>query len=288
MHSGLSGKKIVIEGDFWFFCFFHSFVNTSMDYNLSSVSSKDDLSSDIFDNKIYCCTFSVLSKEDFSHILKNCIFICSSGKTETKKILKFIEEKNTLVITRENFCEVMCSFLSKRDKEYYGEILSISNSKIMYMKYIDCPEELYDVNSGVKSFNFDLVDKVDFSSEANKLALFSKLKNSKLNFLIHSILKSNNEVACEKIIKDNTKNLFSDKHISYAIKSFSSSKSYTEEFIIYLMIIINRYRYNFSKSWFNIIFVLIGILHNKNNLNNDEKIIVKKTIKYIFNQKQYV
>jgi len=288
MYSGLNGKKIIIEGDFWFFCFSHSFISFKMSYNLTSVSNKKDLSSDIFDNCNYCCSFSLLTKEDCDYILKNCIFIGSSGKTETKKILKFIEEKNTIIITKENFCEIMCSSLSKQDKDYYGEILSIANNKIMYMKYIGCPEELYDVNFSTKSFNFDLVDKVDFSNEANKLALFSKLKNSKLNFLIHSILKSNNEMMCEEIIKNNTKNMFSDRHISYAIKSFSKYKSYTEEFIIYLMIIINRYKYNFSKSWFNIIFVLIGILHNKNKLTNDEKIRVRKTIKYIFNQKQYV
>jgi hypothetical protein len=259
-----------------------------MGYHLSNISNKNDISDDIFENKIYCCTFSSLPKEDFSCILKNCVFVGSSGKTETKKILKFFEEKSTLIITKDNFCEIMCSFFSKQEKDYYKEIISISNSKMMYMKYVGCPEEICDVNSGIKSFNFDLVDKIDFSNESNKLAFFSKLKNSKLNFLIHSILKSNNEIMCEEIIKNNTKNIFSDKHISYAIKSFSKSKSHTEEFIIYLMIIINRYSYNFSKSWFNIIFVLIGILHNKNNLTNDEKIIVKRTIKYIFNQKQYV
>lgn len=289
MHTGITSKKIVVEGNYWFTSLFYSLISCVSDSIILSIDRQNEFADDMFGNNLYFSSAEDFNKENTARNISLCNIINCSSSVESKKIVKMLEEIDHVIVNHKN----LLSFFEQIDKKHESvkrlKGLNVdSDIKRSYLFFLEIPEDIIQKNTQIFSLNFELNNNVNFYDDKNNMSFYAKLKNAKLNFLVKSLLDTTDEVSAEAYIQQNFGKTFSNKHISYATKNSIKNKSSMEELIVILMIICYRSRFYCDKTWFNLLFILITILSNKEKLDIDERVKAKKIIKKIIAEKFYV
>ena len=289
MHTSIVSKKIIVEGNYWFTSLFYSLISCVSDSPVIPIDRQDEFADDMFGNNLYFSSAADFNDNNTNKYISLCSMINCSSSSESKKVVKALGDIDYVIVNNKN----ILTFFEQIDKnndaiKRFKKLDIDSDIKKTYLYFLEIPEDIIQKNTQIFSLNFELSNNINFYDDKNNLSFYSKLKNAKLNFLVKSLLKITDETSAEAYIQHNFGKTFSDKHIAYSVNNSIKNKSSTEELIVILMIMCYRSRFYCNKVWFNLLFVLITIISNKEKLNIDERIKAKKTIKKIIAEKFYV
>lgn len=285
MFTSLNNKYIVVEGGYWFQCYYYYVYSQVFNNKIRHVGSLQEICNDIFGDYGYSINFSNIDLDTFVDVgidLHINLFSEKESKSLQKKIdITYSVNQKNIISFFDNIC---------KNHKVWEEIKKITKEhndyKKLYMNLINIPGDVIEYNNSYKSNTYNIINASNIFSEDNNLYFFSQYKSCKLQFIIkYMSMCGYDEIKCIESISSCYGKLYSDKHVGYTIKNLNSLSGVHQNYYIYSLLSLLKMNNKTSEKWFNIIYHIIDLIVDNNKLHNDEKNMAKKLVKEILNKK---